>query len=725
LLKERLVFKFGCFTLDPVAKVLFRDGEPVHLTRKGVETLLVLVENSGRVLTKEEIMTAVWADRIVDEANLAQNIAVVRKALHAAKGSPAHIETFPGRGYRLEGPVVSSMEAIAPPAAEVISAGAEPPTLPVAPTSDAPLNPARRFFRAAPLIAAGVLAAIALLSAAVMVKLRNPQENAEAGFRVLPATRMLGKEYQPVLTRDGRRIAFLSAENGSTPPSVWIQDSQDGSSRQVSKGGEHHSSPAWSPDGSKVAFLRVQRSATDVVIANTGGGLERIVAQFAAPTYGLDNRMLDWSPDARWLAVSHATTPGSNIGITLIHIETGQRRTLTTPGAEVAGDVDPRFSPDGSALTFLRWIHRSQQEIFMIDLREGNARQITKLGKRISSHDWTRDGRSLVFASDRRGDFRLWRLDLSAKNSGESASPLAIYSEFPIQFSIARHADSLVYSSLQQDRNIWSLELSSGEWKRIIGSSGQDASPQYSPDGTRICFRSDRTGEEQLWVSDASGANAEQLTKASVRPSVGRWSPDGSAIVFNSPQTGEVYIATSQGSGKSWSVRNSGVQGVHPVFSLDGRSVYAGGPSAIVRFDVSGENVERIVQTKSEALALSPDGKYLYFVREPNDKAVWRVELVNASITKVLDGLLPGCTSCWALTKDGIHYLGSDKQSFDKQILFFHDFRTSKDRVVATYPEPLWPLGSGPFSLSPDSKRLLCVRVEPSNSDVMLVTPFR
>src|SRR5687768_8891017 len=81
------------------------------MTRKAVETLLVLVENPGRVLTKEEIMSAVWTDRVVDEANLAQNIAVVRRILAAEKGSPAHIETFPGRGYRLEGPVISLSDA--------------------------------------------------------------------------------------------------------------------------------------------------------------------------------------------------------------------------------------------------------------------------------------------------------------------------------------------------------------------------------------------------------------------------------------------------------------------------------------------------------------------------------------------------------------------------------------------------------------------------------------
>ena len=87
--------------------------------------------------------------------------------------------------------------------------------------------------------------------------------------------------------------------------------------------------------------------------------------------------------------------------------------------------------------------------------------------------------------------------------------------------------------------------------------------------------------------------------------------------------------------------------------------------------------------------------------------------------------MLPKCTSCWAVGQDGIYYLGSGKQSFDTQVIYFHDFATGRDREITKYPEPLAPVGSGPFSLSPDLRSLLCVRVDPSNSDIMRVEPFR
>jgi hypothetical protein len=71
-----------------------------------------------------------------------------------------------------------------------------------------------------------------------------------------------------------------------------------------------------------------------------------------------------------------------------------------------------------------------------------------------------------------------------------------------------------------------------------------------------------------------------------------------------------------------------------------------------------------------------------------------------------------------------VYYLGANPESFESQALYFRDLKTSTARQVIPYPEPLWPLGSGPFSLGPGGN-LLVVRVESSSSDVMLVKPFR
>ena len=93
------VYSFGPFLLDPRNHILFRNGQRVPLPPKALDLLLVLVENRANVLTKDALMTELWPDCFVEEANLTQQIAVLRKALGFGAGTQ-YIETLPRRGYR-------------------------------------------------------------------------------------------------------------------------------------------------------------------------------------------------------------------------------------------------------------------------------------------------------------------------------------------------------------------------------------------------------------------------------------------------------------------------------------------------------------------------------------------------------------------------------------------------------------------------------------------------
>jgi DNA-binding winged helix-turn-helix (wHTH) protein/pimeloyl-ACP methyl ester carboxylesterase/class 3 adenylate cyclase len=98
--EARRLYKFGPFRLDRDEHLLMRGGAPVPLTPKAFDTLLVLVENNGHVLSKEELIQKVWPDSFVEENNLAQNISILRKALGESPAGLKFIETVPKRGYR-------------------------------------------------------------------------------------------------------------------------------------------------------------------------------------------------------------------------------------------------------------------------------------------------------------------------------------------------------------------------------------------------------------------------------------------------------------------------------------------------------------------------------------------------------------------------------------------------------------------------------------------------
>jgi pimeloyl-ACP methyl ester carboxylesterase/DNA-binding winged helix-turn-helix (wHTH) protein/class 3 adenylate cyclase len=99
------LYEFGPFRLDPDERLLLRSGQPIPLAHKVFETLLLLVQNSGRVMGKDKLMEMIWPDSFVEETNLAQNISILRKALGEGAAGTKFIETVPKLGYRFIVPV--------------------------------------------------------------------------------------------------------------------------------------------------------------------------------------------------------------------------------------------------------------------------------------------------------------------------------------------------------------------------------------------------------------------------------------------------------------------------------------------------------------------------------------------------------------------------------------------------------------------------------------------
>ena len=198
------------------------------------------------MVPKEEILAAVWPDRVVEEANLTQNISVIRKTLGVAAGEPGHIETFPGRGYRLEGPVYSAgMRQTAP---------------------NPPLRTGRPAFSRFWGIAAAAVALLALAVPARVDDRPRPAQPPPSVGGLIPVTRMPGKEFQPAISPDGRSLAFLWARSGDASPRLWIRNLETGEQHEISSTPGHHSSPCWSPDSKQVAYLRIGPRSTEVLL---------------------------------------------------------------------------------------------------------------------------------------------------------------------------------------------------------------------------------------------------------------------------------------------------------------------------------------------------------------------------------------------------------------------------------------------------------------------------
>jgi eukaryotic-like serine/threonine-protein kinase len=124
---DGLSYEFGPFLLDPMRRLLAREGKAVAFTPTLFDTLLYLVEHSGRVVSREELLGAVWPGKVVEDANVSQTIFTLRKALDAAGAPERLILTQPGQGYRLAQTV-----RVVRPGTAARAAPARPPDVPLA-----------------------------------------------------------------------------------------------------------------------------------------------------------------------------------------------------------------------------------------------------------------------------------------------------------------------------------------------------------------------------------------------------------------------------------------------------------------------------------------------------------------------------------------------------------------------------------------------------------------
>lgn len=174
------LYEFGAFSLNPLRRIVLRDGEPLPLTPKCFDILLALVEHAGEVLVKEELIESVWPDTVVEEGNLNRNISTLRRILGESPNDHRYIVTVPGRGYRFVAEVREAPEERAkvtwhesnisealelPPEIAASKAAARPMSAPLPSIVSSPVR--RRFARiqmsALRLIIIGMTCALALV----------------------------------------------------------------------------------------------------------------------------------------------------------------------------------------------------------------------------------------------------------------------------------------------------------------------------------------------------------------------------------------------------------------------------------------------------------------------------------------------------------------------------------------------------------------------------------
>ncbi|MBV8709729.1 MAG: PD40 domain-containing protein, partial [Acidobacteriaceae bacterium] len=195
----------------------------------------------------------------------------------------------------------------------------------------------------------------------------------------------------------------------------------------------------------------------------------------------------------------------------------------------------------------------------------------------------------------------------------------------------------LAYVRDTTDINIWEVaSLSGSAPKPLITSTMLDSSPQFSPDGTRIAFRSNRSGSDEIWMANADGSNQHQLTHFN-GPLTGspRWSPDNTYLAFDSREAGspDIYIMAADGSApRRFTTEPS--NDVLPSWSRDGKFIYfasnRSGAWQVWKQGVAGGEAQQLTKNGGFLSLESPDGQSLVYYRRDPEPGIWRMPVSGA-----------------------------------------------------------------------------------------------
>jgi eukaryotic-like serine/threonine-protein kinase len=579
---------------------------------------------------------------------------------------------------------------------------------------------------------------------------RPPAEDA-------PLTSYRGIETTPALSPDGDLVAFSWNGENEDNRDIYVKQVGMGSPVRLTTDRAQDIQPVWSPDGRLIAFLRrVPQSPEDlpsytVHIVPALGGPERKVTQISNPTMSAVMGMvpgLSWSMDGKSLAVPMSSVGSEPPGLFLVSIETGERRRLTASPREALWDCYPVFSPDGRNLAFLRSIGMVR-DIYLAPATGGPERRLTFDSSAVAGLAWTTDSREIVFSSlrGRAAEMRLWRVPAtgSGTSTPELISGLSLGTEFP---TIA--GGRLAYNWRRFDPNLWRLPLSgpgraAGEPAPLVASSQLETEAQFSPDTTRIAFRSDRSGSPEIWLAQTDGSNPVQLTSLGGWSGTPRWSLDGQRIVFDSVVNGnqDVYVVSVEG-GQPRRLTDDPTLDNVPTWSRDGRWIYFAsqrtGDPEIWKMPAGGGQAVQVTRGGGFYPQESPDGRFLYYVKGLLNTELWRGPGSNAAADTAYEPVpgfpRPPGWGAWVPTAGGIYGIGRMSKGVSNQAGLGQRDVSKPSYAIQFYDvetrqlTPVYSLGSlegmGRPAVSPDGRWLVWNQLDKiEGGDLRLVENFR
>jgi len=560
-------YRFGAFTLDLERGFLRRGDADVPLRPKAFDALTYLVVRHGKLVTKAELIAAVWPDTSVTDNSLSHCLLEIRHAL--GDDSQQLIRTVARRGYVFAAPVTTD-EGSSRPDLDPIAAGLRPTAVDTEP----PVKIKRPSWRGAAFFAVPAVALGGLLF------LRPPAPSG-SNTTYVQLTLLTDSATSPALSPDGSMVAFIRGANTFLDPGqVYVKLLPDGDPVPLTHDDRLKMAPAFSPDGSRIAYtISTGSGAWETwTVPVLGGQPQLMMANAAALTWVQADRVLfsqitrgmhmtvvtataaranvrdvyvppedrmahrsAASPDGRWVLVSSEMNASGWLPCRLVPVDGSQAgRIVGPPGAQC---THAAWSPDGRRMYFSA-ATRAGFRTWWQEFPNGTPMQMTLGPAEEEGLAIWPDGRSLV-SSVGTTVSSVWVHDAGTERQVTSEG----FAHLP---SFSRDGKTLYYLERVSDREhwaageLWAIDLASGARRRLLPGTSM-AQYEVSADGTRVVFARTDPDNEGVWVAQLDG-HVPPTQISSQADTRALWGPDGD-VIFEEQQGEGKHLVRARADG--------------------------------------------------------------------------------------------------------------------------------------------------------------------------------